>query len=214
MSCLNSLHCYEGFFLNCCLEDRQEGKRKKKCERKKTLWWRLASLDLVTWPWPSSECVFDPVTHDSGCGLLLGYKSQIFLPYIQQVQIRDNRKTKNKVFALREDPDFLSFKANSKSKEVGVLFHFIDISVLDRCSTWEFTAGRSSGLRAGRKRERLRGNNMSNVDQLALNYQTVTSESQSKIFPRMARYALRFRKDCFLLEWTQHTWIIKHRLPR
>lgn len=209
-----------GFFIKkkttkktCCLEDRQEG-GKKKCERKKTLWWRLASLDLVTWPWPSSECVFDPVTHDSGCGLLLGYKSQIFLPYIQQVQIRDKGKTKNKVFALREDPDFLSFKASSKSKEVGVLFHFIDISILDRCSTWEFTAGKSSGLRAGRKRKRLRGNNAPNVVQLALNYQTVTSKTQSKIFPRMAGYALKFWKECFLLEWTQHTWIIKHRLSR
>lgn len=36
--------------------------------------------------------MFDPVTHDSGCVLLLGYKSQIFLPYIQQVGITDNRK--------------------------------------------------------------------------------------------------------------------------
>lgn len=94
----------------------------KKCERKKTLWWRLASLDLVTWPWPSSECVFDPVTHDSGCGLLLGYKSQIFIPYIQQVQIRDKRKTKTMSSFCVKTLIFSLSKQTAKGKKSGYYF--------------------------------------------------------------------------------------------
>lgn len=68
-----------------------------------------------------------------------------------------------------------------------------------------FAAQRSSGLRAGRKRKRLGGNNTPNVNQLALNYRPATSEPLSETLPRRAGYALRCRKECFLL--AQHTCI-------
>lgn len=126
MSCLNSLHCYEGLGFFKLLFGRQtRGEEKKKeWERKKTLSWRLASLDLVTWPWPSSECVFDPVTHDSSCVLLLGYKSQIFLPYIQQVGITDNRKRKTKSPLCGKTPIFSLAKKKAQSKGVVLLLQY------------------------------------------------------------------------------------------
>lgn len=70
-----------------------------------------------------------------------------------------------------------------------------------------FAARRLSGLRAGRKRKRLGGNNTPNVNQLALNYRPATSEPLSETLPRRAGYALRCRKECFLLAWAQHTCI-------
>lgn len=128
------------------------GKKKKKWERKKTLSWRLASLDLVTWPWPSSECVFDPVTHDSSCVLLLGYKSQIFLPYIQQVGITDNRKRKTKSPLVGRLP-FSPLQSTKAQSKVVLLLQYttevLALAVLDLVFPPGVDARRWSGLRAG-----------------------------------------------------------------
>lgn len=163
-------------FLNSCLEDRQGEKKKKKkkkeWERKKTLSWRLASLDLVTWPWPSSECVFDPVTHDSSCVLLLGYKSQIFLPYIQQVGITDNRRRKTKsplVGRLPFSP--LQRKKKSTKQRSCATTSVLALAVLDRCFSRWANVRRWSGLRAGGPRKRLRGSHV----QMLINTEQITT---------------------------------------
>lgn len=179
-------------FLNSCLEDRQGEKRKKKeWERKKTLSWRLASLDLVTWPWPSSECVFDPVTHDSSCVLLLGYKSQIFLPYIQQVGITDNRKRKTKSPLVGRLPFSPLKRKKAQSKEVVLLLQYL------LCWIVVFPGGCMHGGGAGWGQEdREKGSE----EAMCKCSSTQNKLPRPKTFPYRAGYPSKFGKECFLLQ--------------
>lgn len=189
-------------FLNSCLEDRQGEKKKKKkeWERKKTLSWRLASLDLVTWPWPSSECVFDPVTHDSSCVLLLGYKSQIFLPYIQQVGITDNRKRKTKSPLVGRLPFSPLQRKKAQSKEVVLLLQCRHLL----CWINVFPGGWMHGGGVGwgqEDRGKGSGKPYANINQHGTNYH---NQKSFLIELGMHRSSVR---DAFYYKWTQHTWI-------
>lgn len=188
-------------FLNSCLEDRQgEKKKKKEWERKKTLSWRLASLDLVTWPWPSSECVFDPVTHDSSCVLLLGYKSQIFLPYIQQVGITDNRKRKTKSPLVGRLPFSPLQRKKHKAQKLCYCF-----STGTCCAGSLFFPGggctEAQWAEGRRTKEKAQGKPCANVNQHRTNYH---SQKSFLIELRMYRSSGR---NAFYYKWTQHTWI-------
>lgn len=100
---------------------------------------------------------------------------------------------------LCEDSHFLPGKENNTKERRRATISRIGT----RCAGSLFHPGADGAeverAEGSRMEEKAQGKPCANVNQCRMNYQTVTSEPQSKSIPRRTGYASRFRRECFLL---------------